>query len=910
MNDLDLITEVQIVASTEGVQPTIAATERLGTAVDKLANSNEALAGTDDQVVAAGERVTKYRISAAAAADRLQRQLDSEYRATKQMEAALRDLERARAQGIISVTRQNELIALAEQRFGGAAAAATRAAAANENHAKSTGIASHQLQNLGYQLNDVFTSLASGAPAFQVVAQQGGQIAQILGETGVSGAVRGVAGAIGRFLTPATVGVGALAGAVVLGYMAWSRYDDDSRKVGVTLQGLGRETGLTRDAFEKLATSAAAAGNVTVRQASDLGTTLAATGRIGPDNIARLIGVSKDLAATFGVSLDEVKEKLTAFGTAEGITRLNDQLQFLDARTLRVIQSLFRAGQEQDAIRMAVERLPAALAKAETAQGAVAKAWDAIKSAVSDADNAMGRFIDRLTKGPSPADRLKELQDRVESLKAAEAENIVQPGGTRRPYVPPTSPTVSSTTATPLPPSRPTELQAAQSELEKYMNKLAATKRAELEVAERKELEASLNRKSGELKKLTEEAGLGSDSWRKYKDLQIAADEALKSGNPELMKRVDNVKDLAEAGSILEHVVTTTSKADGERLTAGDRAAEQRRIDIASTRAVTVEEKARAAQMQAEARQRGQLITVQQAQADAEHAAQMVREQSDQQLRLMLRDQGLEADGIRTRIGLIGQGAEAQAVAIARQRTEQDLTRQGIGLSSSLAASVIAGAEANARLSVSYDKAVEAQQRMRDGQKELASEFETFVEGVLIGGQKMSEAFSSLAKSLGSNALKAVLTGDGPLAGILGTAATEKGQLGGLLGGGGGLSKLFDVDKITESLGIGAETGIGKALSEALKPQKAGGGIMSSQLGQGLTTAAAGASIGYASQSPLMGAGAGILTGLASGNPIMAAVGPAVGLGRTFGKRQPADEAPKPDSQESPRDRDQRPIAA
>ncbi|MBP2495379.1 Ca2+-binding EF-hand superfamily protein [Methylobacterium sp. PvP062] len=899
MADLDTIQEIRIVASTEGVNETIAAANRLGTSLDKLATTNDNLAASEAQVAVAGDRTTKYRISAAAAADRLQRSLDAEYRAQKQMEAALKDIERARSQGIISATREGELLKLAQDRYSGVAVAMNRASAANTNHAASSGIAAHQLQNLGYQLNDVATSLASGAPLFQVFAQQAGQIGQVLGEAGVMATIRGVGGVIARFLTPAVVSIGALTGAVVLGYMAWSRYDDDSRKVSVTLQGLGRETGLTQDAFEKLAASAAAAGNISVRQASALGATLAATGRIGPENIGKLIAVSKDLAATFGTDLDGIKDKLTAFGTVEGISRLNDQLQFLDARTLRVIQSLFQAGKEQDAIRLAVERLPAALAKSETAQGAVARAWEAIKNGASDADNAVGRFIDRLTKGPSPADRLKELQDRVEALKAADAENLVQPGGTRRAYVPPTSPTVASTTAVPIPPSRPTELQSAQSELQKYMEKLAATKREELEVAERKELEASLNRKSNELKKLTEEAGLGSDSWRKYKDFQIAADEALKSGNPELMKRVDNVKDLAEAGSILEHVVKTTSNAEGERLTAGDKAAEQRRIDIASTRAVTVEERARAAQMQVEARQRGQLITVQQAQADAEHAAQMVREQSDAQLRQMLRDQGLEADGIRKRIDLIGQGAEAQAVAVARQRAEQDLTRQGISLNGSLAQSVIAGAEANARLSVSYDKAAEAQQRMRDGQRELASEFTGFITDILAGGQKIGQAFDTVAKNLSANSLRAVISGEGPLAGLLGTASTEKGQLGGLLGGSLNLNKLFDVDKITETLGIGAESGIGKALSTALKPSRSGGGILSSPLGGALTSAGAGASIGYSSQSPLVGAAGGALAGYMVGGPIGALVGGGAGLlGGLFGESQAKKQAKKQLQQE------------
>lgn len=41
------------------------------------------------------------------------------------------------------------------------------------------GLKPYELQNLGYQINDVFTSLGSGAPPMQVFAQQAGQILQI-----------------------------------------------------------------------------------------------------------------------------------------------------------------------------------------------------------------------------------------------------------------------------------------------------------------------------------------------------------------------------------------------------------------------------------------------------------------------------------------------------------------------------------------------------------------------------------------------------------------------------------------------------------------------------------------------------------------------------------------------------------
>ena len=183
-------------------------------------------------------------------------------------------------------------------------------------------------------------------------------------------------------------------------------------------------------------------------------------------------------------------------------------------------------------------------------------------------------------------------------------------------------------------------------------------------------------------------------------------------------------------------------------------------------------------------------------------------------------------------------------------------------------------------LAASTDALAHAKRGMeltRDAQREMADDFASFADDLILGGQKIGDAFASLAKTFGSSSLKALLTGQGGLSGLFGTAGEKSGDLGGLLGGKISLGGFFDGDKITSALGLGAESGIGKALSEALKPQKAGGGIMSSQLGQGFAAVGAGASIGYSSQSPLMGAGGGLLAGLASGNPILAVAGAGAG---------------------------------
>ncbi|PJI55725.1 hypothetical protein CTI14_02430 [Methylobacterium radiotolerans] len=228
---------------------------------------------------------------------------------------------------------------------------------------------------------------------------------------------------------------------------------------------------------------------------------------------------------------------------------------------------------------------------------------------------------------------------------------------------------------------------------------------------------------------------------------------------------------------------------------------------------------------------------------------------------------------------------------------------------------------------------------LKEGQRELADGFTGFVDDIVLGGQKMEQAFASLSKSLSSSVLKGLISGEGPLAGILGTASSERGQLGGLLGGKISLSSLFggtsseagsplpgaqgpslptasmfgsmfNTDKIASALGLGAETGLGSAVSGWLKESRQGGGILTSPLGQGLTSIAAGGAVGYSSQSPLLGGVSGLLAGAMTGNPLLAAAGPALGIGGHFGKRRTANDNPKPRQEKPADDRDQRPLAA
>ena len=240
----------------------------------------------------------------------------------------------------------------------------------------------------------------------------------------------------------------------------------------------------------------------------------------------------------------------------------------------------------------------------------------------------------------------------------------------------------------------------------------------------------------------------------------------------------------------------------------------------------------------------------------------------------------------------VGQSSEAVIKLKLAHDLERAAKKDGITITEQMRAEYD---KLGTTLATSTENLAQAKRQLevtKEAQRELGSDFATFFDDVLLGGKKIGEAFSGLAKTLASGSLKALLTGEGGMAGLFGTAPEKSGDLGGifgkLLGGSGSLgnfSSLFggssgslqgptlsgrtlDVDRITDALDSGASSGIGKALSEALKPQKANGGFLSSPLGGGLAAAAAGGSIGYSTASPTVGAMGGEIAGFSTSDEL------------------------------------------
>ncbi|MBB3930064.1 hypothetical protein GGR25_001103 [Kaistia hirudinis] len=213
MATLETIRRLKIHAESQGLEAVTAGLDRIADAQGKVAAGAVTVGKQTDTSA-------KKVISSAGAYDRLKRSIDETYRNQVLFERGQGTIIRAMEQGHITAAQAADDVLLLHQRYN-------VLAVGNDNLAKSTGLASHQMANLSFQLNDIATGLVSGQSPFMILAQQGGQVLQVLqmGEGGIKGAVTGIGGSLMALATPTSLAIAGVAalGAGVLAYSVMSR---------------------------------------------------------------------------------------------------------------------------------------------------------------------------------------------------------------------------------------------------------------------------------------------------------------------------------------------------------------------------------------------------------------------------------------------------------------------------------------------------------------------------------------------------------------------------------------------------------------------------------------------------------------------------------------------------------------
>lgn len=293
-------------------------------------------------------------------------------------------------------------------------------------------------QNLTYQLFDIGQTGFMGMNPMMILAQQGPQVAQIYaGQGGVNMALKDlgvIASGAARLLTPLTLGIGAVAAGAALGVIAYSNYLASMKEVETAANGLGRATAGTATAMEQAARAGAASAGISVSSARGMEAQFLRTGRIGSENFASLIGVSKDFAATIGIASSDAGSALAELfaDPAQAAQTLYEKYGLIDAATARQATNLANQNRQSEAQAVLLAALPSHLADAAEATTALGRAWAAVSNAAGNAMDAMGGAIDRVVSGPSLEERIAAAQaarDRQNASPFSAFANLLTPLG-------------------------------------------------------------------------------------------------------------------------------------------------------------------------------------------------------------------------------------------------------------------------------------------------------------------------------------------------------------------------------------------------------------------------------------------------------------------------------------------------
>ena len=323
-----------------------------------------------------------------------------------------------------------------KQRLLAQAAAYDAKVAAEKKSFDGTKLTMQQQQQLAFQTTDLVTQIASGQNALVALLQQGGQLKDSMG--GFSNMFKVLAAQI----TPLRVGlfsvaaaIGTVATAAIQGYL-------ESDKLNKQLILTNNYAQLTQKSFVDLAATIGDKTNVTIGKTRDILMSLVSSGKVSGDSMQSVAQAMALVSKFTGETADEVSQRLlpALSGGAAGVKGLNDVMKFLTAEQYRQIEALEKAGNKQEAMRIAADALTARLDMQKQSLSPLEKAWQKVKDAASNAWNAMmglGRMestqerLDRTVKALNNA--YKELNDapgyqkaqkagRVASLEKAKAE--------------------------------------------------------------------------------------------------------------------------------------------------------------------------------------------------------------------------------------------------------------------------------------------------------------------------------------------------------------------------------------------------------------------------------------------------------------------------------------------------------
>lgn len=292
--------------------------------------------------------------------------------------------------------------------------------AAHKSHGAAAYGNTLQMMELAHVSRALFDEYMAGGSIVRGLAMEFGrlQIAVSAGEGGITGMLGRVAGFAGRLANPlalATGGVLALGAASAYGF---SQFEEGQDRLERSLNGRGRLSGATLGDLQGVAARGAAAGRLSIGDATDLTARYTAAG-LAPNLTGSLVDLTRDYGRVTGLGTDKGGAALEkAFADpVKGLGELDRSLGFVDDRLRQQVADLERSGHLEDAQAVALRGLKTALDGAKDSTWAFSRGLNSAENWFADRFHQAGAAVAGAFGLNSAADKLAEMQRRAANLE-------------------------------------------------------------------------------------------------------------------------------------------------------------------------------------------------------------------------------------------------------------------------------------------------------------------------------------------------------------------------------------------------------------------------------------------------------------------------------------------------------------
>lgn len=362
--------------------------------------------------------------SLAARARALREAIDPTAAAYRRMSAAIAEADELLAAGAIAESEHAAAATLAKSVFAQAESGAKRLSGEMARQAGATGLARHELINLSRQAQDVGVSLAGGQSPFLVLIQQGSQVADVLGthEGGMGAGIRALGVSLAGLISPTLLLGAAAASAAGIAYAGWTRWKEAQDALTVSLNGLGRQTGLTLNDLDRIAERGAKASGISISSAQSLAGQFLSAGA-PRESLGGAIGLTRDFSAKLGMAFDDAAKQLgqALADPARGAEELSKKYGLLSFAQRRQIEELVAIGDRSGASARLVAALRDRIADMQDPTSRLARWLERAGAGFSDFLSRIGQGFERPKSFTEVFDPLRRAQGEAQRARADKA---------------------------------------------------------------------------------------------------------------------------------------------------------------------------------------------------------------------------------------------------------------------------------------------------------------------------------------------------------------------------------------------------------------------------------------------------------------------------------------------------------